>query len=117
MTTATITPGSRAAWSFKADHTLSLPDITELDQLCGYCWSVQTTYTSDGNGSGVIRVGFVGSRKGIKTYAYRHALSASENQLSAAVQWMQQLSSLNGAPSYALVCKASTERGYVFTFC
>ena len=117
MTSATITPGNRAAWSFKADHTFSLPDITELDQLCGYCWSVQTTYTSNSNGSGVIRVCFVGSRKGSKTYAYRHALGSAENHLAAAVQWMQQLSSVNGAPSYALVCKASTERGYVFTFC
>lgn len=117
MTLPTITPGSRAAWGFSADHILSLPDIKELDQQCGYCWTVQTRYTSNGKGSGKITVSFAGSRKGSKSYGYRHALSTSENHLAAAVEWLQQLSNLNGAPSYALVCKASTERGYVFTFC
>jgi hypothetical protein len=59
----------------------------------------------------------VGSRKGSKAYEYRHALTSSENHIAAAVEWLQQLSNLNGAPSYALVAKASTERGYVLTFC
>ena len=117
MTLPTITPTSRAAWAFAADYTLSLPDVEELGRQCGYCWIVQTRYTSNGRGSGQISVAFVGSRKGSKTYGYRHALSLADNHLAAAVEWLQQLSSLNGAPAYALVCKASTEKGYVFTFC
>jgi len=117
MTLPTITPGSRAAWGFSADYTLSLLDIKELEQQCGYCWTVQTRYGSNRNGSGTITVSFVGSRKGQKSYGYRQALSSSENHLAAAVEWLQQLSNLNGAPSYALLCKASTDRGYVFTFC
>jgi hypothetical protein len=117
MTTPTITPGSRPAWGFRTDHTLSLLDIKELDQQCGYCWSVETRFTSDRNGSNGISVAFVGSRKDSKTYRYRSALSSSENHVAAAAEWLQQLSSLNGAPAYALVAKASTERGYVFTFC
>jgi len=118
MTLPTITPTSRAAWAFAADYTLSLSDLEELGRLCGYCWTVQTRYTaSTHGGAGQIAVSFVGSRKGSKTYGYRHALSRADNHLAAAVEWLQQLSSLNGAPSYALVCKASTEHGYVFTFC
>lgn len=117
MTTATITPGTRTAWGFRSDHTLSLLDVKELDKQCGYCWTVETRFTSNSNGSNGITVSFVGSRKGSKTYRYRSALSSSENHVAAAVEWLQQLSSLNGAPSYALVSKSSTERGYVFTFC
>lgn len=109
-----ITPGSRACWTFPADQELSLLDLKELDQQASYCWTVQTRYMQ---GSGNVRVSFVGSAKGAKSYAYRHALTASENHLAAAVAWMQQLSSLNGAPAYSLVSKASSgERGYVFTF-
>jgi len=109
-----ITPGSRACWTVPADQTLSLLDIKELDRAVSYCWTVQTRYMKD---SGNIRVSFVGSTKGAKSYSYRHALNASENHLAAAVEWLQQLSSLNGAPSYSLVSKSSSsERGYVFTF-
>jgi hypothetical protein len=114
---STITPTSRAAWTFSADTVLSLPDIEELERQCGYCWSVQTKFTSNARGSNQITVSFVGGRKGTKSYPYRSALSAAQNHLAAATAWMQQLSSLNGAPAYALVSKASTERGYVFTFC
>lgn len=112
-----ITPGSRAAWSFPADSELSLLDLKELDDHCGYSWTVETRFTSNHCGSNQIAVSFVGSRKGGKRYPYRSALSTSANHIAAAVEWLQQLSSLNGAPSYALVAKASTERGYVFTFC
>jgi hypothetical protein len=119
MTSPTITPTSRPAWSFSADPdaVFSLTDIQELAQQCAYSWTVETRYHGPTNFKGSrISVAFVGSRKGRKTYWYRHALSATENHLAAAVQWMQQLSSLNGAPSYALVAKASMEDGYVFTF-
>ena len=109
-----VTSGSRACWTFPADQTLSLLDIKELDRMASYCWTVQTRYMKE---SGNIRVSFVGSTKGAKSYSYRHGLSTSENHLAAAVQWLQQLSSLNGAPSYSLVSKcSSSERGYVFTF-
>ena len=113
-----ITPASRAAWSFPADATLSLLDLQELDRQCGYSWTVETRYAGPTNTKGSrILVSFVGSRKGCKAYGYRHALNSSENHIAAAVEWLQQLSNLNGAPSYALVAKASTERGYVLTFC
>jgi hypothetical protein len=109
-----VTPGSRACWTVPADKQLSLLDIKELDQQASYCWTVQTRYMKE---SGNIRVSFVGSTKGAKSYSYRHSLTASENHLAAAVEWLQQLSSLNGAPSYSLVSKSSaSERGYVFTF-
>jgi hypothetical protein len=62
-------------------------------------------------------VSFVGSHKGSRKYNYRHALSTTENHVAAAVSWMQQLTSLNGAPSYTLLTKASTDKGFVFTFC
>jgi hypothetical protein len=112
-----ITPATRAAWSFPADATLSLLDVQELDRNCGYSWTVETRFTSNSRGANQISVNFVGSRKGRKSYAYRPALSAAQNHIAAAVEWLQQLSSLNGAPAYALVAKASTERGYVLTFC
>jgi hypothetical protein len=112
-----ITPAARAAWSFPADATLSLLDFQELDNQCGYSWTVETRFTSNHAGSNQIAVSFVGSRKGAKRYPYRPALSTSANHIAAAVEWLQQLSNLNGAPSYALVAKASTERGYVLTFC
>lgn len=109
-----VTPGSRACWTVPADQTLSLLDIKELDRAASYCWTVQTRYMKE---SGNIRVSFVGSTKGARSYSYRHSLTASENHLAAAVEWLQQLSSLNGAPSYSLVSKSSSsERGYVFTF-
>jgi hypothetical protein len=112
-----ITPTSRAAWSFPVDATLSILDLQELAQQCAYSWTVETRYHGPTNTQGSkISVAFVGSRKGRKAYSYRHALTATENHLAAAVEWLQQLSSLNGAPSYALVAKASTSNGYVFTF-
>ena len=120
MTSPTITPTSRPAWSFSADPdaVFSIPDIQGLAMTCGYSWTVETRYHGPTNTKGSrISVVFVGSRKGRKSYWYRHALTATENHLAAAVQWMQQLSSLNGAPAYALVAKASTKEGYVFTFC
>jgi hypothetical protein len=113
-----ITPTSRAACSFPADLALSLLDLKELAQQCAYSWTLETRYHGPTNTQGSkISVAFVGSRKGRKAYSYRHALNATENHLAAAVQWMQQLSSLNGAPAYALVAKASIKEGYVFTFC
>jgi hypothetical protein len=112
-----ITPTSRAAWSFPADSALSILDLQELAQQCAYSWTVETRYHGPTNTQGSkISVAFVGSRKGRKSYDYRHALTATENHLAAAVEWLQQLSNLNGAPSYALVAKASTTNGYVFTF-
>jgi hypothetical protein len=112
-----ITPASRAAWSFPADFALSILDLQELAQQCTYSWTVETRFYGPTNTRGSsISVAFVGSRKGRKSYSYRHALSSTENHLAAAVEWLQQLSNLNGAPSYALVAKASTANGYVFTF-
>ena len=112
-----ITPTSRAAWSFPADATLSILNLQELAQQCAYSWTVETRYHGPTNTKGSkISVAFVGSRKGRKSYSYRHALNVTENHLSAAVEWLQQLSNLNGAPSYALVAKASTKEGFVFTF-
>lgn len=113
-----LTPASRNGWSFPADQTLSLLDIQELSATTGYSWCVETRYHGPTNTKGSrISVSFVGSRKGSKTYAYRHALSGPENHVAAAVEWLQQLSSANGAPSYVLVAKASSDRGYVLTFC
>jgi len=120
MTFSTITPTTRPAWSFSADPdaVFSIADIQGLAMTCGYSWTVETRYHGPTNTKGSrISVAFVGSRKGRKSCSYRHALTAAENHLAAAVQWMQQLSSLNGAPSYALVAKASTKEGFVFTFC
>jgi hypothetical protein len=113
-----ITPASRNGWSFSADSALSMLDLQELDANTSYSWTVETRYAgpTETKGSRVL-VSFVGSRKGSRTYAWRHALTASQNHLAAAVEWLQQLSSLNGSPSYALVAKASTTNGYVFTFC
>jgi len=112
-----ITPANRAAWSFPADATLSIVDIQQLAQLCPYSWIVETRYHGPTNTKGSrISVSFVGSRKGSKTYSYRHALNSEENHIAAAVEWLQQLSSQNGAPSYALVAKASAAKGYVLTF-
>jgi hypothetical protein len=112
-----ITPTSRAAYSFPADVTLSILDLQELAQQCAYSWTVETRYHGPTNTKGSrISVSFVGSRKGRKSYSYRHALNTTENHLAAAVEWLQQLSSRNGAPAYALVAKASTSKGYVFTF-
>ena len=113
----TITPTSRTACAFPADSVLSLLDLKELAQQCAYSWTVETRFhgPTDTRGSR-ISVAFVGSRKGRKSYSYRHALTATENHLAAAVEWLQQLSSQNGAPSYALVAKASTSKGFVFTF-
>lgn len=113
-----LSPASRNGWSFSADQTLSLLDIRELSATTGYCWCVETRYHGPTNTKGSrISVSFVGSRKGSKTYAYRYELTGPENHVAAAVEWLQQLSSLNGAPSYALVAKASSDRGYVLTFC
>jgi hypothetical protein len=113
-----INPASCSGWSIPADASLSLLDIQELHRSTGYCWTVETRYAGPTNTKGSrVLVSFVGSRKGSKTYSWRHSLSTGENHLAAAVEWMQQLSSLNGAPSYALVAKASTDKGYVFTFC
>lgn len=113
-----LTPASRNGWSFAADQRLSIEDVRELTTNTGYCWCVETRYHGPTNTLGSrISVSFVGSRKGAKRYAYRHALTGPENHVAAAVEWLQQLSSLNGAPSYALVSKASTDRGYVLTFC
>ena len=112
-----ITPTSRPAWSFPADAALSILDLQELAQQCAYSWTVETRYHGPTNTKGSkISVAFVGSRKGRKSYSYRHALNVTENHLSAAVEWLQQLSSQNGAPSYALMAKASTSKGFVFTF-
>jgi hypothetical protein len=113
-----ITPATRNGWSFQADAELSVLDIRELEAITNYCWTVETRYAgpTDTKGSRVL-VSFVGSRKGSKAYNWRHALTSGQNHLAAAVAWMQQLSSLNGAPSYALISKASTADGYVFTFC
>lgn len=112
-----ITPASRAACSFPADATLSVLDLQELAKQCAYSWTVETRYHKPTNTKGSkISVAFVGSRKGRKSYGYRHALNSTENHLAAAVEWLQQLSSQNGAPSYALVAKASTSKGFVFTF-
>jgi hypothetical protein len=113
-----ITPASRNGWSIPADSELSMLDIRELDTNTSYCWTVETRYAGPTNTKGSrVLVSFVGSRKGSRAYAWRHALSSGENHVAAAVEWLQQLSSLNGAPSYALVAKASTDKGYVFTFC
>jgi hypothetical protein len=113
-----ITPATRNGWNFAADAELSMLDIRELEANTGYCWTVETRYAGPTNTKGArVLVSFVGSRKGSKTYSWRHALTTGQNHLAAAVAWMQQLSSLNGAPSYSLVSKASTEEGYVFTFC
>ena len=113
-----LTPASRNGRTFPADAELSMLDITELHNTTGYAWCVETRYAgpTDTKGTRVL-VSFVGSRKGSRAYPWRHALNSGENHLAAAVQWMQQLSSLNGAPSYALIAKASTATGYVFTFC
>lgn len=106
----------RSAWVFPADQELSLLDIKELDQTCSYSWVVQTRYSANPTtGSGRITVSFVGSRRS-RSYSYRHALSPTENHLAAAVVWLQQLAGSNGALSYALVAKASTPTGFVFTF-
>lgn len=113
-----ITPASRNGWSIPADSPLSMLDIRELESGTGYSWTVETRYAGPTNTKGGrVLVSFVGSRKGSRAYAWRHALSTGENHVAAAVEWLQQLSSLNGAPSYALVAKASTAKGYVFTFC
>jgi hypothetical protein len=114
----TITPATRNGWNFAADAELSILDIRELEANTGYCWTVETRYAGPTNTQGSrVLVSFVGSRKGSRAYAWRHALSSGENHVAAAVKWLQQLSSLNGAPSYARVAKASTDEGYVFTFC
>jgi len=112
-----ITPTSCAAWSFPADAALSILDLQGLAQQCAYSWTVETRFhgPTDTRGSR-ISVAFVGSRKGRKSYGYRHALNSTENHVAAAVEWLQQLSSQNGAPCYALMAKASTSEGYVFTF-
>lgn len=113
-----LSPASRNGWSFASDAELSVLDIRELANTTAYCWSVETAYHGPTDTrSSYISVSFVGSRKGSRKYSYRHALSATENHVAAAVSWMQQLSSLNGAPSYALLTKASTDEGFVFTFC
>lgn len=112
-----ITPTSRAAWSFSADSALSILDLKELAQQCAYSWTVETRFHGPTNTRGSrVSVAFVGSRKGRKSYGYQHALNSTENHLGAAVEWLQQLSSQNGAPAYALMAKASTKEGFVFTF-
>jgi len=113
-----LTPASRNGWSFPADAELSMLDVQELDSTTGYCWTVETRYAGPTNTKGArVLVSFVGSRKGSKAYCWRHALTTGQNHVAAAVAWMQQLSSLNGAPAYSLISKASTDKGYVFTFC
>jgi hypothetical protein len=113
-----ITPTTLAAWSFPADQQLSMQDVQELANGVTYCWCVETRYLgpTDTRG-GRVAVSFVGSRKGSKIYPWRHALGTVENHMAAAAAWLQKLSSSNGAPAYALVSKASTDKGYVLTFC
>ncbi len=113
-----LTPASRNGWSFPADAELSVLDVRELDATTGYCWTVETRYVGPTNTKGSrVLVSFVGDRKGSKAYSWRHALTTGQNHVAAAVAWMQHLSSLNGAPAYSLISKASTDKGYVFTFC
>jgi hypothetical protein len=113
-----LTPASRNGRSFPADAELSVLDVRELDATTGYCWTVETRYAGPSNTKGArVLVSFVGDRKGSKAYSWRHALTTGQNHVAAAVAWMQQLSSLNGAPAYSLISKASTAEGYVFTFC
>jgi hypothetical protein len=113
-----LTPATRSGWNFSAEAQLSVLDVRELANTTAYCWTVETAYHGPtATRSSYISVSFVGSRKGSRKYSYRHALSTTENHVAAAVSWMQQLSSLNGAPSYTLLTKASTDKGFVFTFC
>jgi hypothetical protein len=113
-----LTPATRSGWSFSAEAELSVLDIRELEATTGYCWTVETRYVGPTNTKGSrVLVSFVGSRKGSKAYSWRHALTTGQNHVAAAVAWLQQLSSLNGAPAYSLISKASTDKGYVFTFC
>jgi hypothetical protein len=114
----TLTPATRNGWNFSAEAELSVLDIRELEATTGYCWTVETRYVGPTNTKGArVLVSFVGSRKSSKAYSWRHALTTGQNHVAAAVAWMQQLSSLNGAPAYSLISKASTDKGYVFTFC
>jgi len=108
---ARIEPAQLAAWTFPADQTLTELEIGELEQLCPYCWAVETVYSNGG-----ILVSFLGSVKGRKGYSYDHSLNPSANHLRAAVLWLQGLSDCNGAHSYRLVCRNSTAKGHLFVF-
>lgn len=107
----TIEPGSCPAWGFSATAALTPLALKELSNTCPYGWIVETRY-----GAGGITAGFVGGAKGRKRYAYQHGLTVGENHVAAAAAFLQGLSSANGSHAYQLVAKASTDKGFVFSF-
>ena len=121
MTTTTcqarpvVEGGSQSAALIRAGVELTKGQLQDALALVNYCWTVETRYGSNSNGSGTVTARFVGANKGRKTSPYNHELQPMEAHMKGAMAFLNGLD--NGCSLYRLVAVASTERGYVFTFC
>jgi hypothetical protein len=121
MTTTTcqarpvVDAGSQSAALITAGVELTKGQLQDALKLVQYSWTVETRYGSNSKGSGTVTACFAGGSKCRKTSRYNHELQPMEAHLEGAMAFLNGLD--NGCSVYRLVAVASTERGYVFTFC
>lgn len=82
-----------------------------------YCWAVQTTYHGPTNTKGSRISADLCNRPGRKRYTtpYVYCWEAGENHTEVALEFMRR-HVLEPGKDAQLLCKASTERGFLFVF-
>ena len=106
----TVEFGSKATAVIGSHQPRSKDLLWEMLNSAGYVFTVTTRYKS-----GLITAAWADSpRRSATRTKYDHSLSAAENHLEAALNWMDSLD--NGHDQWKLIGHTSTAEGYVFTF-